>query len=90
MSLNGQPAEALPRGGSRSERSASRGYERLHEFLSEAMTMSHVNQPLMICTILAGGGATTRRQIAASFLASDLSQLEYYEQITKKSARSGA
>lgn len=45
--------------------------------------MSHVYQPLMIRTILAGGGAATRRQIAASFLAADLSQLEYYEQITK-------
>ena len=47
------------------------------------MSMSHVYQPLMIRTILAGGGAATRRQIAASFLAADLSQLEYYEQITK-------
>ena len=45
--------------------------------------MSHVYQPLMIRTILAGGGAATRRQIAANFLAADLSQLEYYEQITK-------
>ncbi len=45
--------------------------------------MSHVYQPLMIRTILAGGGAASRRQIAASFLAADLSQLEYYEQITK-------
>ena len=45
--------------------------------------MSHVYQPLMIRTILAGGGAATRRQIAAAFLAADLSQLEYYEEITK-------
>jgi diadenosine tetraphosphate (Ap4A) HIT family hydrolase len=37
----------------------------------------------MLRTILAGGGAATRRQIAAAFLAADLSQLEYYEQITK-------
>lgn len=61
----------------------SPGYERLRLFLSEAMSMSHVYQPLMIRTILAGGGAATRRQIAAAFLAADLSQLEYYEQITK-------
>jgi len=47
------------------------------------MSMSHVYQPLMVRTILAGGGAATRRQIAASFLGADLSQLEYYEQITK-------
>ncbi|WP_316979544.1 HIT domain-containing protein [Shumkonia mesophila] len=45
--------------------------------------MSHVYQPLMIKTILVGGGAATRRQIAAAFLAADLSQLEYYEQIAK-------
>jgi hypothetical protein len=37
----------------------------------------------MIKTILMGGGAATRRQIAAAFLAADLSQLEYYEEITK-------
>ena len=47
------------------------------------MSMSHVYQPLMIRTILAGGGAATRRQIASAFLAADLSQLEYYEQITR-------
>ena len=43
--------------------------------------MSHVYQPLMIRTILMGGGAATRRQIAAAFLAADISQLEYYDQI---------
>ncbi|WP_421738367.1 HNH endonuclease [Caulobacter sp.] len=45
--------------------------------------MSHVYQPLMIRTMLAGGGAATRRQIATAFLGADLSQLEYYEEITK-------
>jgi ATP adenylyltransferase len=61
----------------------STGYVELKRFLSERMSMSHVYQPLMIRTILSGGGAATRRQIAAAFLAADLSQLEYYEQITK-------
>lgn len=83
MGNNDQPPEALPRGRARSNRIASAGYDRLRAFLSEAMSMSHVYQPLMIRTILAGGGAATRRQIAATFLAADLSQLEYYEQITK-------
>lgn len=50
-------------------------------FLETGMSMSHVYQPVMIRTILEGGGAATRRQIAAAFLAADLSQLEYYEQI---------
>lgn len=73
-----------PDGRSRtSNRAGSAGYERLRQFLGVAMTMSHIYQPLMIRTILAGGGAATRRQIAAAFLAADLSQLEYYEQITK-------
>jgi hypothetical protein len=43
--------------------------------------MSHVYQPVMIRTILEGGGAATKRQIAAAFSAADLSQLEYYEQV---------
>lgn len=59
------------------------GYGRLRTFLTQSMSMSHVYQPLMIRTILAGGGAATRRQIAAAFLSADLSQLEYYEEITK-------
>lgn len=83
MTFNDEPLDSLPRGRARREREAGVGYERLRLFLSEAMSMSHVYQPLMIRTILAGGGAATRRQIAASFLAADLSQLEYYEQITK-------
>ena len=83
MNLNDQPAEVPPLGGAIREGHAGPGYLRLRTFLLEAMSMSHVYQPLMIRTILAGGGAATRRQIAASFLAADLSQLEYYEQITK-------
>lgn len=57
------------------------GFERLKAFLETQMTMSHVYQPVMIRTMLEGGGAATRRQIAAAFLAADLSQLEYYEQV---------
>jgi ATP adenylyltransferase len=57
--------------------------DRLRDFLENDMSMSHVYQPLMIRTILDGGGAATRRQIAAAFLAADLSQLEYYEQIVR-------
>jgi ATP adenylyltransferase len=55
--------------------------ERLRTFLESGMAMSHVYQPVMIRTILEGGGAATRRQIAAAFLAADLSQLEYYENV---------
>lgn len=58
--------------------------ERLRRFLESEMTMSHVYQPVMIRTILEGGGAATRRQIASAFLAADLSQLEYYEQVVSR------
>jgi 5-methylcytosine-specific restriction endonuclease McrA len=58
--------------------------ESLRQFLETGMAMSHVYQPVMIRTILEGGGAATRRQIAAAFLAADLSQLEYYEQVVSR------
>lgn len=62
----------------------SRGPVVLRRFLESDMAMSHVYQPLMIRTILEGGGAATLRQIAAAFLAADLSQLEYYEIVVKR------
>lgn len=58
--------------------------DRLRAFLEVDMAMSHIYQPVMIRTILAGGGAATKRQIAAAISAADLSQLEYYEQVVKR------
>lgn len=55
--------------------------ERLRTFIETGMAMSHIYQPVMIRTMLEGGGAATKRQIAAAFSAADLSQLEYYEQV---------
>lgn len=57
---------------------------RLRYFLETEMAMSHIYQPVMIRTILDGGGAATRRQIAAAISAADLSQLEYYEQVVSR------
>jgi ATP adenylyltransferase len=57
---------------------------RLKQFLETKMTMSHIYQPVMIRTILAGGGAATNRQIAAAIAAADLSQIEYCEHIISK------
>lgn len=48
------------------------------------MAMSHIYQPVMIRAILDGGGAATRRQIAAAISAADLSQIEYYEQVVSR------
>ena len=45
--------------------------------------MSHIYQPVMIKELLKRGGKANTRKIAAAFLARDVSQLEYYEQITK-------
>jgi diadenosine tetraphosphate (Ap4A) HIT family hydrolase len=47
------------------------------------MRMSHIYQPVMIRELLTHGGKSSIRNIAAAFLARDVSQLEYYEQITK-------
>ncbi|RYY26125.1 MAG: HNH endonuclease [Sphingomonadales bacterium] len=63
---------------------AGNGIDRLRAFLENDMTMSHLYQPVMIRTILTGGGAATKRQIAAAFSAADLSQLEYYEAVLGK------
>ena len=57
---------------------------RLRRFLETEMAMSHIYQPVMIRTMLDGGGAATRRQIAAAISAADLSQLEYYEQVVSR------
>jgi ATP adenylyltransferase len=45
--------------------------------------MSHIYQPVMIKELLMRGGKSSIRNIAAAFLSRDVSQLEYYEQITK-------
>jgi ATP adenylyltransferase len=83
MSRNEPDVKASAHLSRKDARPPSGGYLRLRSFLMESMSMSHIYQPLMIRTILAGGGAATRRQIAAAFLGADLSQLEYYEEITK-------
>ncbi len=61
----------------------SPGYRALRGFLLHRMRMSHLYQPVMPRTLIAGGGTATVREIAAAFLAYDESQLEYYEHITR-------
>ena len=58
-------------------------YRALRDFLQTQMRMAHIYQPLMIRTLLTSGGKASVRKIAATFLTKDVSQLEYYEQITK-------
>jgi hypothetical protein len=56
----------------------------LKEFIEKSMRMSHIYQPVMLMTLLGGGGKATVREIAANILAHDESQIEYYEQINKQ------
>jgi ATP adenylyltransferase len=55
----------------------------LNDFIQKKMRMSHIYQPVMIRELLKRGGKASVRNIATAFLARDVSQLEYYEQITK-------
>jgi hypothetical protein len=58
-------------------------YEHLADFVQNRMRMSHVYQPVMLMTLLRGGGKRSTTQIAKSILAHDESQVEYYENVTK-------
>jgi ATP adenylyltransferase len=65
------------------QRSAA-AFQRLKEFLTKQMRMSHLYQPLMLRTLIEKGGTASLRDIAATFLAHDESQIEYYIEITKR------
>jgi len=56
-------------------------YIELRNFIENRMQMSHVYQPVMLLTLLRHGGTAAKRDIAASILSHDESQLEYYDQI---------
>jgi hypothetical protein len=58
-------------------------FKRLSEFISTKMRMSHIYQPVMIRELLVRGGAASVDEIAASLLAHDPSQVEYYGLRTK-------
>jgi ATP adenylyltransferase len=59
-------------------------FERLRDFLTKIMRTQHVYQPVMLKTLILGNGRASIREIAAAFLALDQSQLDYYEEITKR------
>src|SRR5918993_5749518 len=58
-------------------------YKQLVDFVQNRMRMSHVYQPVMLMTLLRGGGRASTGEIAKSILAHDESQVEYYEKVTK-------
>jgi diadenosine tetraphosphate (Ap4A) HIT family hydrolase/5-methylcytosine-specific restriction endonuclease McrA len=59
-------------------------FETLKDFLLNKMQMSHIYQPVMLKVLLEGNGSATARQIAEAILARDPTQLEYYEEVTKR------
>lgn len=59
----------------------SHSFQRLREFVTEQMRMSHVYQPVMLRRLLLGGGSATKSQIAADILNHDPTQVEYYERV---------
>jgi ATP adenylyltransferase len=58
-------------------------FDQLHEFVTRRMRMSHIYQPVMLMTLLEGGGAASITEIAKAILGRDESQIEYYENITR-------
>ena len=62
----------------------SETFDRLSEFLLTKMKMSHVYQPVMLMQLLQNEGRATVTEIATAILLRDPSQVEYYENITKR------
>ena len=58
-------------------------FEELQDFIRNKMRMSHIYQPVMLIELLQNNGSATVNQIARSLLDRDISQVEYYEHITK-------
>ena len=58
-------------------------FEELQDFIRNKMRMSHIYQPVMLIELLRNNGSATVNQIARSLLDRDISQVEYYEHITK-------
>jgi ATP adenylyltransferase len=56
-------------------------YRTFEDFIQNRMRMSHVYQPVMLMTLLQGGGKASTTKIAKAILDHDESQIEYYEKI---------
>ena len=62
----------------------SKKFEQLSNFIVNEMKMSHVYQPVMLIELLSKQGSASTTEIAKALLNYDVSQVEYYEHITKK------
>jgi diadenosine tetraphosphate (Ap4A) HIT family hydrolase/5-methylcytosine-specific restriction endonuclease McrA len=59
-------------------------FKRLSDFISTAMQMSHVYQPVMLRTLIDKGGRATVSEVAQALLFEDRAQRDYYQEITKR------
>ncbi|MDP6643050.1 MAG: HIT domain-containing protein [Rhodospirillales bacterium] len=59
-------------------------YNRLSDFISNKMQMSHFYQPVMLMELVRNGGEASVQEIAKAILGHDISQIEYYEKRTKE------
>ena len=59
-------------------------FTRLRDFITTAMQMSHVYQPVMLRTLIDKGGKASISEVAQALLAEDRAQLDYYCEITKR------
>lgn len=61
----------------------TRAFDNLSDFILNQMRMSHIYQPVMLIEILKKNGSASTNEIAKALLSYDISQVEYYEHITK-------
>ena len=57
-------------------------FEKLSNFILKEMKMSHIYQPVMLIELLKNHGTASTTDIAKALLKHDVSQVEYYENIT--------
>lgn len=57
-------------------------YDELKAFLQQRMRMSHIYQPVMIKCLLRNSGVATDEDIAKAISMQDVSQIDYYRDIT--------
>ena len=60
-----------------------RSFNKLSNFILNEMRMSHIYQPVMLIELLERRGSASVTEIARALLGHDVSQVEYYEHITK-------
>ena len=61
----------------------SENFDALSNFILNEMRMSHIYQPVMLIELLERRGPASVTEIARALLGHDVSQVEYYEHITK-------